>query len=114
MLTHVTLPLTFATEMCTATAALAELEAVGIRIGKTQHLTAYRVRSCADPAPAFADVVKLLPKTRSVTSTDGGLRSRMSRQCVREAPTRAVNGTGCTREPGRKKNQSDDLRVVVK
>ena len=55
-----------------------------------------------------------LPRSGVVSYSDGGLSSRVSDQCRRRVPTRAVNATGV--KPGEevKRYQSGTVRIVVR
>lgn len=87
---------------------------VELRVGETRHLTAYRGNSCSAAAPSFAAIQNRLPKSSIVSYSDAGLSSRVSRDCGKRVPTRAVNATGVT--PGSEGHayQSESVAIVVR
>lgn len=95
------------------TAANAD-KTVEMGVGQTRHITAYRGNSCSAGAPSYAEIVGRLPKSSIIKYSDGGLSSRVSKDCGRRVPTRAVNGTGIA--PGSEGHayQSGSVAIVVK
>ncbi len=87
---------------------------VEMRVGETKHLTAYRGNSCSAGAPSYADIVGRLPKSSIVNYSDGGLSSRVSRDCGKRVPTRAVNGTAIATGSEGHRYQSGTVAIVVK
>ena len=87
---------------------------VEMRVGETKHLTAYRGNSCSAGAPSYADIVGRLPKSSIVNYSDGGLSSRISRDCGKRVPTRAVNGTAIATGSEGHRYQSGTVAIVVK
>lgn len=87
---------------------------VEMRVGETRHLTAYRGNSCSAGAPSYADIVGRLPKSSIVNYSDGGLSSRVSRDCGKRVPTRAVNGTAIAAGSEGHRYQSGTVAIVVK
>jgi hypothetical protein len=87
---------------------------VEVRVGQTRHLTAYRGNSCGAPAPSYASVVARLPRLSVGEYSDGGLSSRVSTQCRKRVPTRAVNVTGVKPGAEAKQYQSESVAIVVK
>jgi hypothetical protein len=87
---------------------------VEMRVGETRHITAYRSGACGTPPPSFAAIEGRLPKSSIVKYSDGGLSSRISKDCGRRVPTRAVNGTGIA--PGTEGHmyQSGSVAIVVR
>lgn len=87
---------------------------VEMQVGQTRHITAYRANGCGASAPSFAAIEGRLPKSSVVKYSDGGLSSRVSRDCGKRVPTRAVNGTGIA--PGTEGHmyQSGSVAIVVK
>lgn len=85
-----------------------------VRVGQTAHITAYRGNGCNTPAPSFAQIQNRLPRSEIVRYSDGGPSSRVSRDCGKSVPTRAVNGTGV--KPGQEvhRYQSGTVAIVVK
>ena len=85
-----------------------------LTVGQTRHITAYRGNGCSAPAPSFASIQDRLPRSSIVSYSDGGPSSRVSNDCGRRVPTRAVNGTGI--KPGREVHrfQSGTVAIVVK
>ncbi|EKF20684.1 hypothetical protein NA2_02829 [Nitratireductor pacificus pht-3B] len=86
---------------------------VQLGVGETKHLTAYRADNCGAPAPSYANVSARLPKAKTIRYSDGGLRSRNSKQCGRQVPTRAINATGVAAGDETHRYQ-DTIRIVVK
>lgn len=97
--------------MCLGAAAHAKT--VEMKIGQTKHITAYRANGCGAPPPSFEQVMKRIPKSKLVTYSDGGLSSRVSNQCKRSVPTRAVNGTAVQAGKETKRYQSGAVTIVV-
>lgn len=87
---------------------------VEFRMGQTKHITAYRGFRCGSPAPAFGDVMKRIPKSKLVKYSDGGLSSRVSKQCKTRVPTRAINGTAIKSGKETKRYQSGTVTLVVR
>lgn len=87
---------------------------VELRVGQTRHLTAYRSDGCGAPAPSYASVLPRLPTITVAEYSDGGLSSRVSKDCGKRVPTRAVNVTGV--KPGAEGHQyqSGSVAIVVK
>lgn len=86
---------------------------VTMNVGQTGHLTAYRNDSCGASAPSWESVERKLPRSSIVSYSDGGLRSRNSKQCGKQVPTRAVNVMGI--KPGSEINRYQDvIQIVVK
>lgn len=98
--------------LCAGTPALAKT--VEFKVGQTRHITAYRADSCGAQPPSFAQVMKRIPKSNLVTYSDGGLSSRMSNDCRKRVPTRAVNGTAVKTGKETKRYQSGPVTLVVK
>lgn len=85
---------------------------VTMKVGQTGHLTAYRSDSCGAAAPSWASVERKLPRSSIISYSDGGLRSRNSKQCGKRVPTRAVDATGI--KPGKEINRyQDTIQIVV-
>lgn len=87
---------------------------VELRVGQTRHLTAYRANSCSSPAPSYESVVARLPKITVAKYSDGGLSSRVSINCKRRVPTRAINVTGVAAGTEAKQYQSESVAIVVR
>lgn len=87
---------------------------VEMRVGETRHLTAYRSNSCGAGAPSYAEIAGRLPKSSIFRYSDGGLSSRVSRDCGKRVPTRAVNGTGIAAGTEGHRYQSGTVAIVVK
>lgn len=87
---------------------------VEMRVGETRHLTAYRGNSCGAGAPSYSEIVDRLPKSSIVKYSDGGLSSRVSRDCGKRVPTRAVNGTAIATGSEGHRYQSGTVAIVVK
>lgn len=85
-----------------------------LAVGQTRHLTAYRADSCGAPPPSFADVAGRIPRSDIVRYSDGGLSSRVSNDCGRRVPTRAVNATGIKPGTETTRYQSGTVTIVVK
>ncbi|MBX9463699.1 MAG: hypothetical protein KL840_12225 [Aquamicrobium sp.] len=85
-----------------------------LAVGQTAHITAYRGDGCNAPAPSFEAVMRRIPKSELVRYSDGGLSSRVSDQCKKRVPTRAVNGTGIKAGSEVKRYQSGTVAIVVK
>ncbi|MEO3997667.1 hypothetical protein [Mesorhizobium sp. CAU 1732] len=85
-----------------------------LSVGQTKHITAYRADGCGAAAPSFASISGRLPSSGIVSYSDGGLSSRMSDQCKRQVPTRAVNATGIKAGSEVKRYQSGTVAIVVK
>lgn len=85
-----------------------------LRVGQTGHITAYRADGCNAPAPSFASIQGRLPSSEIVRYSDGGTSSRVSNQCGKRVPTRAVNGTGIKAGSEVKRFQSGTVAIVVK
>ena len=85
-----------------------------LKVGQTKHITAYRGESCDAGAPSWAYVARRIPKSSLVTYSDGGISSRVSNQCKKRVPTRAVNATAV--KPGKetKRYQSGSVTIQVK
>ena len=86
---------------------------VELSVGQTRHLTAYRADSCGGTPPSFASLVGRLPKSAIVSYSDGGLSSRVSKDCKGRVPTRAVNATGIAPGSEVKRFQSGVVAIVV-
>lgn len=86
---------------------------VELSIGQTRHLTAYRADSCGGTPPSFASLAGRLPKSSIVSYSDGGLSSRVSKDCKGRVPTRAVNATGIAPGSEVKRFQSGVVAIVV-
>lgn len=84
-----------------------------LKVGETRHITAYRGNSCNAPAPSFAQIAGKLPRSKIVKYSDGGTSSRVSDQCGKRVPTRAVNGTGIKKGTETHRYQNT-VRIVVK
>ncbi|KQZ13955.1 MULTISPECIES: hypothetical protein [unclassified Mesorhizobium] len=89
-------------------------KSVELRVGETRHITAYRGDGCNAPAPSFAAIQGRIPKSAVVRYSDGGLSSRVSKDCKKRVPTRAVNGTGIASGTEVKRYQSGTVAIVVK
>jgi hypothetical protein len=87
---------------------------VELRVGQTHHLTAYRGNSCSAPAPSYEAIVARLPKISVAKYSDGGLSSRVSKDCRKRVPTRAVNVTGVSAGTEAKQYQSESVAIVVR
>ncbi|WP_230980496.1 hypothetical protein [Oryzicola mucosus] len=87
---------------------------VELSVGETKHLTAYRADGCGAPPPSFAAVSGRMPRSQIVSYSDGGLSSRMSDQCKKNVPTRAVNATGIKSGSEVKRFQSGVVAIVVR
>lgn len=87
---------------------------VELSVGQTRHLTAYRADGCGSAPPSFAAIAGRLPKSAIVTYSDGGLSSRVSKQCNGRVPTRAVNATAIAAGSEVKRYQSGVVAIVVK
>lgn len=87
---------------------------VELTVGETRHITAYRGNACNAPAPSFAEIKGRLPKSSIVRYSDGGLSSRVSNDCKKRVPTRAVNGTGIAAGTEGHRYQSGSVAIVVK
>ena len=85
-----------------------------LRVGETRHITAYRGNGCNAGAPSFADIKGRLPSSSIVRFSDGGLSSRVSKDCGRRVPTRAVNGTGIAAGEEGHNFQSGSVAIVVR
>jgi hypothetical protein len=85
-----------------------------LTVGETRHITAYRGDSCNAPAPSFDAVMRRIPKSELIRYSDGGLSSRVSNDCKKRVPTRAVNGTGLKAGSEVKRYQSGTVAIVVK
>ena len=85
-----------------------------LAVGETRHITAYRGDGCSAPAPSFDTVMRRIPKSELVRYSDGGLSSRVSNDCKKRVPTRAVNGTGLKAGSEVKRYQSGTVAVIVK
>jgi hypothetical protein len=98
--------------ICLGTTAHAKT--VELKVGQTKHITAYRGFKCGSRAPTFGDLMKRIPKSKLVTYSDGGPSSRVSDQCKRRVPTRAINGTAVKAGKETKRYQSGTVTIVVK
>jgi hypothetical protein len=87
---------------------------VEMRVGETRHITAYRSGSCGTAPPSFATIEGRLPKSSVVKYSDGGLSSRVSKDCGKRVPTRAVNGTAIAPGTEGHRYQSGSVAIVVK
>lgn len=85
-----------------------------LRVGETKHITAYRADGCGAPAPTFAAIAGRLPKSSIVKYSDGGLSSRVSKNCGKRVPTRAVNGTGIAVGQEGHNYQSGSVGIIVR
>lgn len=85
-----------------------------IAVGQTGHVTAYRGDGCRAPAPSFASIQGRLPRSEIVRYSDGGPSSRVSNDCGKRVPTRAVNGTGIKAGQEVHRFQSGTVAIVVK
>lgn len=85
-----------------------------LSVGETRHLTAYRADGCGAAAPSFAAIERRLPSSGIVRYSDGGLSSRVSDQCRRSVPTRAVNATGVKAGSEVKRYQSGTVAIAVR
>lgn len=85
-----------------------------LAVGQTKHITAYRADGCGAAAPSFASIQGRLPRSDLVTYSDGGPSSRVSDQCRRRVPTRAVNATAVKAGSEVKRYQSGTIAIVVK
>ena len=95
-------------------ATAASAKTVEFKVGQTKHITAYRGDNCSAGAPSFAQVMRRIPKSDLVTYSDGGLSSRVSDQCGKRVPTRAVNGKAVKKGKETKRYQSGTVTIVVK
>ncbi|MBA4777702.1 MULTISPECIES: hypothetical protein [Agrobacterium] len=86
---------------------------VELSVGQTRHLTAYRADSCGATPLSFAALAPKLPKSKIISYSDGGISSRLSKQCGRNVPTRAVNATGIAKGTETHRYQ-DVISIVVK
>ena len=86
-------------------------ETLRLAVGETDHLDAFRGRSCSDPAPSWQQVQRWLPESSIVTYSDGGESTRDSISCGQVVPTRAVNATGV--RPGTEINQYTDRIAII-
>ena len=87
---------------------------VELSVGRTGHLTAYRADGCGGTPPSFASIAGRLPKSTIVTYSDGGISSRVSKQCKGRVPTRAVNATAVAAGSEVHRYQSGVVAIVVK
>jgi len=87
---------------------------VELQVGQTKHLTAYRANGCGAAPPSFADIEGRLPKSSIVKYSDGGLSSRVSKDCGKRVPTRAVNATGVAAGEEGHQYQSGSVAIVVR
>jgi hypothetical protein len=85
-----------------------------LAVGQTGHITAYRGNGCSAPAPSFASIQGRLPRSAIVRYSDGGPSSRVSKDCGRRVPTRAVDGTGIKAGQEVHRFQSGTVAIVVK
>lgn len=85
-----------------------------LAVGETKHITGYRAESCSAPAPSFASIERRLPRSELVTYSDGGLSSRVSDQCRKRVPTRAVNATAIKAGSEVKRYQSGTVAINVR
>lgn len=86
---------------------------VRMKVGQTKHITAYRGGTCNAGAPTWQRVKNMIPKSSLVEYSDGGLSSRVSDQCKKRVPTRAVNGKAV--KPGKQsmRYQSGPVTIIV-
>lgn len=85
-----------------------------LSVGETKHITGYRAETCSAPAPSFTAIQGRLPRSELVTYSDGGPSSRVSNQCGKRVPTRAVNATAVKVGTEVKRYQSGTVAIVVK
>lgn len=92
----------------------AHAKTVEFSVGQTKHVTAYRGFKCGSPPPTFQELRRRIPRSRLVTYSDGGLSSRVSKDCKRRVPTRAINGTAVKTGKETKRYQSGTVTLVVR
>lgn len=85
-----------------------------LRVGETRHITAYRADGCGASPPSFAQIAGRLPKSTIVRYSDGGLASRVSKNCGKSVSTRAVNGTGIAVGEEGHTYQSGTVAIIVR
>lgn len=98
----------------TGLAVAAHAKTVEMQVGQTKHITAYRGFKCGSPPPTFQELSRRIPRSKLVTYSDGGLSSRISKDCKRRVPTRAINGTAVKTGKETKRYQSGMVTLVVK
>ncbi len=85
---------------------------VSVKVGETAIIHGARGNDCG-PAPSWESAELLLPELVTGTLTDGGVGTRVSRQCGGRIPARAILFTATTAGTEQISLYGDDIVIRV-
>lgn len=87
---------------------------VELSVGKSVIIHGARSSACGAAPPAWADLKASLPSSSLGTFSDGGIGTRLSKQCNGPTPARAIKFTAKTKGSEKVYLQGDRITITVK
>ncbi len=87
---------------------------VELSVGKSVVIHGARSNTCGAPPPAWADIKASLPNTSLGAFSDGGVGTRLSKQCNGPTPARAITFTAKSKGTDNISLFGDRISITVK